>query len=129
MPLVALCAGGMHSALLLLLALQKWQLGFWPLLYLVVHNLPPVHTHAVILAPYSSSLFSLLKETFVQVQALQPRVPLSHFLFLLSHLASNLSAGPEGSTLKPCPETCPHPTTTPVPSLDRTTVFSLPEFP
>ena len=39
-PVVVLGAGGMHSTLLLLWALQKWQLGFLVFLYLFVHNLP-----------------------------------------------------------------------------------------
>ena len=35
------------DTLFLLLALQKWQLGFW-FLYVVVQNLPQLHIHAVI---------------------------------------------------------------------------------
>ena len=38
--------------------LLKWQLGFWPFLYLVVPNLPPLHMHAAILAPYIFFVFS-----------------------------------------------------------------------
>ena len=40
----------MHSTLLLL-AVQKWQLGFLVFLYLVVHNLPQPGIHAVIFTP------------------------------------------------------------------------------
>lgn len=36
------------SALLLLLALRKWQLGFLVCLYLIVQNLPLMRMHAVI---------------------------------------------------------------------------------
>ena len=50
-PFVALCAGGMRSTLLLLPALQKWQLDFLVSLYLVVHNLPQLGMHAVIFSP------------------------------------------------------------------------------
>lgn len=36
LPLVVLCAGIMHSILLLLPELQKWQLGFWPFYILLI---------------------------------------------------------------------------------------------
>ena len=39
------------SALLLLLALRKWQLGFLVCLYLTVQNLPLMRMHAVIFSP------------------------------------------------------------------------------
>ena len=67
----------------LLPALQEWRLGFLVSLYLVVQNLPPKFL----------CILELEEETFVQVQALQQRVPgpsLSHFLnvfeFVLLHL-------------------------------------------
>ena len=47
---VVLCAGGMRSTLLLLLALQRWQLGFLVSLYLV-QNLCQLCIHAVIFSP------------------------------------------------------------------------------
>ena len=47
-PYVVLCAGGMRGTLLVLLTPQKWQLGFLVFLYLVAHNLPQLHMHAVI---------------------------------------------------------------------------------
>ena len=80
-PFVVLCAGGMRSALLLLLALQKWQLVFLVFLYLVIHNLPQLHMHTVIFSPVWFLCILVLKETFAQVQALQQKVPdpsLSH---------------------------------------------------
>lgn len=73
-PLVALCAGGMCSALLLLLVLQKWQLCFRVFLYLVVHSLPQLPTHAVICSPLQFLCISLL-EMFAQMQELQPLQP------------------------------------------------------
>ena len=39
------------SALLLLLALRKWQLGFLVCLYHTVQNLPLMRMHAVIFSP------------------------------------------------------------------------------
>ena len=57
--------------LLLLPALQRWQLGFLVSFYLVVQNLPQLHMHTVIFSPLSFLCILLLKETFVQVQALQ----------------------------------------------------------
>ena len=61
----------------LLPALQKWQLGFLFLafLYLIVRNLPRLGLHAVIFPPLQFLYDLLLEETFVQVQALQQRVP------------------------------------------------------
>ena len=43
-------ARDMHSTLFLLVALQKWQLGFWVFLYLV-HNLPQLPTHTATSSP------------------------------------------------------------------------------
>ena len=71
---MVLCAGGMHSTLLLLLALQKWQLGF-SLFVSFVQNLPQLHMLTVIFSPLEFLCVLLPKETFVQVQALQQRVP------------------------------------------------------
>ena len=59
------------NPLLLLLALQKWQLGILVSLYLVVHNLPQLCMHAVIFSPLYFLCILLLEETFVQVQARQ----------------------------------------------------------
>ena len=39
------------NPLLLLLALQKWQLGFLGFFYLIVHNSPQLCMHAVIFSP------------------------------------------------------------------------------
>ena len=49
-PLMVLCAGTMHTALFLLPTPQKWQLSILVFLYLV-HNLPQLHTYAVIFSP------------------------------------------------------------------------------
>ena len=49
--------------------------GFLVFLYLVVHYLPQLHMPTVIFSPLSFLCILLLKETFVQVQALQQRVP------------------------------------------------------
>ena len=48
--------------LFLLLALQKWQLGFLVFLYLFVHDLPQLHMHTVILVPYSFFVFCCLQK-------------------------------------------------------------------
>ena len=40
-PPVVVCAAGRGSTLLLLQALQKWQLNFWSLCIFRVQNLPP----------------------------------------------------------------------------------------
>ena len=69
---MVLCAGGMHSTLLLLLALQKWQLGF-SLFVSFVQNLPQLHMLTVIFSPLEFLCILLLQEMFVQVQALQQR--------------------------------------------------------
>ena len=74
-PLVVLRAGGMRRTLLLLPALQKWQLGVLVSLYLVVHSLPQLHMHAVIFSLIRFLCILSLKETCVQGQALQRRVP------------------------------------------------------
>ena len=49
--------------------------GFLVFLYLVVHNLPQLDMHTVIFSPLWFLCILLLEETFVQVQALQQRVP------------------------------------------------------
>ena len=67
-----LCAGGMHSTLLLLLALQKWLLVFLVFLYLAVYNLPQLCMYTVTFSPLQFLCIFLLEEMFVQVQALQP---------------------------------------------------------
>ena len=104
-PLVVLCAGGMRrTCLLLLLALQKRQLGFsvsWPL---VVHNLPHcagtrVSSHPADLC-YSRSGVS-------RWRALQQSVPVS------AHLAGTAQSSPllgawllgSASHVQPC---CPY---------------------
>ena len=46
--LVVVCAGARCHELPWLPALQKLQLGFFVFLYLLVHNLPQLHMHAVI---------------------------------------------------------------------------------
>ena len=62
--------------LLLLLALQKWQLGFFGGLFLsFVQNLPQLCMHAVIFSPLWFLCILLFEERVVQVQALQQRVP------------------------------------------------------
>ena len=68
----------MLSSLLLLLtpcflflALQKWQLGFLHL----VHNLPKLCMHVVVYSALGFLCVLLPKDTFVQVQAPQERVP------------------------------------------------------
>lgn len=66
-------AWGMHSTWILLLALQKWQLGFLVFLFLV-RNLPQLRTHSVISSPLPFLCMLLPQEVFVQVQALQQRV-------------------------------------------------------
>ena len=79
-PLVVVCAGGMRNTLLLLWALQKWQLGFLVSLYLLPRICPSC-VHAVSFSPIRFLCILLLQERVVQVQVLQPRVPdpsLSH---------------------------------------------------
>ena len=58
--------------------LQKWQLGFLVSLYLFVQNLPQSHMWKVIFSPIQFLPILLLKERYVQVQALQQKVPGSH---------------------------------------------------
>ena len=70
----AVCRGGKHSTLLLLLALQKWQLGF-SLFVSFVQNLPGLCILTVIFSPLEFLCVLLPEQTFVQVQALQQRVP------------------------------------------------------
>ena len=53
----ALSAGGMHSTLLLLWALQKWQLGFLVSLYLLSRICPNCACMHVLLVPYSFFAF------------------------------------------------------------------------
>ena len=47
-PEVVVCAGGLHSTLLLVQDLQKWQFGFFGLF---VQNLPQLFMHAIIFSP------------------------------------------------------------------------------
>ena len=73
-PWVMLKAGGMGSTLLLLPALQKWQLGGFVLVFYFVYlvqNLSPLCMHAVVFSPLYFLCILLLEETFVQEQALQ----------------------------------------------------------
>ena len=65
------CSPFAPDPLILLLALQKWQLGFLVFLYLIVYNLSQLHMGTVIFSPSQFLCILLLKETFVQVQALQ----------------------------------------------------------
>ena len=76
-PLVLSSARGGHSTLLLLPALQKWWLSNLVFLLSFVQTLPLLYMQAVIFSPMHFFFFCilLLEETFVQVQALQPRVP------------------------------------------------------
>ena len=67
--LVVLCAGIMHGILLLLLAPQKWWLGFGLFLHLV-HNLSQLHTCAIIFSPLYFLHILLLEEMFIHVQRL-----------------------------------------------------------
>ena len=60
-PLVVLCAGGMGSTLLLLRALQKWQLGFLVVLYLLSRICPSCACTQLFLAPYSFLVFYCLR--------------------------------------------------------------------
>ena len=68
--LVVLCAGIMHGILLLLLAPQKWWLGFVLFLHLVVHNLSQLYTCAIIFSPLYFLHILLLEEMFIPVQRL-----------------------------------------------------------
>lgn len=81
-PLVVLCAGLMHSTLLLLPTpcFGSWlfRSGSWVsffFLYLVACNLPQRLLHTVIFGPLQFLCLLLLEENFVQVEALQHRVP------------------------------------------------------
>ena len=69
-PLVMLCAG-----IILSTCFWSWHLrnGSWVLavLYHVVHNLPQLSMHRVIFSPLQFLCILLLREMFVQVQALQ----------------------------------------------------------
>ena len=62
-PLVVMCIGIIRGILLLLLAPQKWQLGFG-LLYLIADNLSQLPVHAVILSLLQFLYILLLKEMF-----------------------------------------------------------------
>lgn len=73
-PSVVLSAGGRRSPLILFLTLQKWQLGFSVFLYLV-QNLPRLLIHTVGFGPLEILGVLSLEEIFVQVPALQQRVP------------------------------------------------------
>ena len=79
--------GGLPTPLLVLC-------GFLVFLYLV-HNLPQLCMHAVIFSPLQFLCILLLKERFVQVQALQQKVPgpsLSHVHSLTLPLTSNVTS-------------------------------------
>ena len=96
----------MRSILLLLPGFQKWQLGFWSLLYLV-HNLPQLHTEAVIFIPYSLFVFCCLrrclnrckhcgKGSYVPGPSLSHEFPLSLCISIKSFsqlMLSNCGAG------------------------------------
>ena len=56
-PLVVLSAGGVLSALLLLLALQKWQLGFWSFCILLSIICPNYACTQLFLVPYIFFVF------------------------------------------------------------------------
>lgn len=80
--------------LLLLPALQEWQLGILVFLLLVVHNLSQLHMYTVIFSPLQFLCIWLLYKTYVQTEALQQRVPSSslsqqpfmeHLIGLLAH--------------------------------------------
>ena len=62
---VVLTAGSMCGPLLLLPALQKWQLGFLAFLYLFVYNLPKLGMHEVIFSPLQFLCILLLEEMLV----------------------------------------------------------------
>ena len=55
----------MCGPLLLLPALQKWQLGFLAFLYLFVYNLPKLGMHEVIFSPLQFLCILLLEEMLV----------------------------------------------------------------
>ena len=55
------------NILFLLLALQKWQLGFLAFLYPIVHNLPQLCMPAIIFSPVQFLSVLFLEEIFVQV--------------------------------------------------------------
>ena len=61
----------MRSTLLLLRALQKWQLGFFGLFVSFSKALPRLRMRAVIFSPIQFLCVLLLEERCVQVQALQ----------------------------------------------------------
>ena len=74
-PLVVPRARIMCSALLLLLAPQKWRCVV-AFLYPIAHNCPNLCMHAVIFSQLQFLCIPLLKEPFVQVQALPgPSLP------------------------------------------------------
>ena len=89
--LVELCAGLIHSVLLLLLTLQKWQLKFLVFLHLA-HNLPQLYLHAFIFNPLLFLCILLLHEIFVQLQTLKQRVagPRTHPISLYFFSSKNL---------------------------------------
>ena len=72
-PSVVLSAGGRRSPLLLLLTLQKWQLGFWS--FCILSRICPDCSFTVIFDPLEILGALSLEKTFVQVPALQQRVP------------------------------------------------------
>ena len=67
-----MCAGGMHSTLLLLLALQK--LGYLSLCIFCPKSFQ-LHVHTIIFDLLELLCMLLFEETYVQVPALQQRVP------------------------------------------------------
>lgn len=73
-PLVALCAGIIHSTLLLLPEPQKCSYVFG--LFVSFHTLLHLGMQAVIFSSLYFLCILLLQEMFVQVQALQQGVPL-----------------------------------------------------
>lgn len=88
----------MSSTLLLLPVLQTWQLGggwvgfgfLFVCLFLVVPSLSQLCTHAAIFSPLQFLCILLPKETFVQEQALQQRVPgPSVFYYFLRQMTSD----------------------------------------
>lgn len=66
--LLVMCAGDMHSSLLLSPTLQKWQLGFW-FLCILPEFAPVVRAHSYFHS-LVVSLYFQLEEMFVQMQAL-----------------------------------------------------------
>ena len=89
MPLVALCAGGQCPAFAP--GSSEVAVAFF---FLVVPNLPPVHTHAVILAPYSFSVFSCSGRHLSRCKHCSEKVPgpsLSHFHVHLAFISVGVS--------------------------------------